>query len=150
VPWPAPISGNRPGRGGLGAGEGSGAGGGEGGGATAEAEARRRLEARHRGRRCELNGERREEGGAARPICALGPCLPSAGPMGHSATFIYFFCCKPFVLTAFKKHFLNLCRVPHLLALGKGTRYFMCFLTLFSSKTQFFPDEVPKILVKFT
>ena len=56
---------------------------------------------------CELNGERREEGGAARPICALGPCLPSAGPMGHSATFIYFFCCKPFVLTAFKKTFFK-------------------------------------------
>ena len=58
---------------------------------------------------CKLNGERREEGGAARPICALGPCLPSAGPMGHLATFFFFlfFRCKPFVLTAFKKTFFK-------------------------------------------
>jgi len=101
---------------------------------------------------CKLNGERREEGGAAKPICALGPCLSSAGPMGHSATFFFFlfFAANLSYLQLLKKYFLNLCRVPHLLALGKGTRYFMCFLTLFSSKTQFFPDEVPKILVKFT
>jgi len=79
-------------------GEGSGIGGGEGGGATAArgAAGQHRWGGRRGWRRgtggsgYELNGERKEEGGAARPICALGPCLPSAGPMGHSATFFFF------------------------------------------------------------
>ena len=96
-----------------------------------------------------------EEGGGRRGQAYLrswalfAECRPD-GALGNIFLFSFFFAANLSYLQLLKKHFLKLCRVPHLLALGKGTRYFMCFLTLFSSKTQFFPDEVPKILVKFT